>query len=157
MQRLTTASLALISLIALAIFPSSCAKRSYSGTHPTPLHIERASRYLVQIDAPKARMTGILLLKPSGQKWEGRMINEFGISIFDLISTPNKCKLHNVFPMINKWYIRMTIEHDLAYLLWKGNNGIAAKDKQIETLPNGGFILTNTKHNIKYTFNPTQK
>ncbi|GHV55368.1 hypothetical protein FACS1894181_19070 [Bacteroidia bacterium] len=131
----------------------SCTPAGFGKAH-APLHLEQAPRYRVQINTPKGGFSGILILRLAENEWRGSLVNEFGFKAFDLASTPRRCELRNVMPFMNKWYIRMTLRDDFAYLLWKGNEGIPVSGKRIDRMPNGAFTLTNTKRHIEYIFQP---
>jgi hypothetical protein len=153
MKRLTTASLAWISLLAVLSFSGiSCARQAYSPAGK-PLNIEQFTRYHVDIATPKAGFSGIVILKQIDERWEGRMINEFGVGMFDFSVRNGKCRLRNIMPALNKWYIRKTVEDDLAFLIGKANSGLAAKGRTVEREADG-FILVNTRRHIRYTFHP---
>jgi hypothetical protein len=102
-------------------------------------------------------MSGIIFLQQSEGGWTGRMLNEFGLGMFDFSVRRGKCKLSNMMPMIDKWYIRRTVAGDLGYLLGEGNDGRMSKGHAIERRHGGGFIMTNTRRRITYTFHPIRQ
>ena len=115
---------------------------------------EEVSQYRVLIKIAQVELTGILVLKYMNTEWRGSLINEFGIKAFDFTASQKRCKLRNVTPFLNKWYIRQTIESDFAYLLW---NEQSVKGKSLIQLPDGAFVLKNEKRGIEYLFQRIDK
>jgi hypothetical protein len=155
MRESTTTSSVLISLCLLLCL--SCSSLRQTGNN-TPmanlLHTGQISKYQVRIHTPHAEITGILILKHTNQEWRGSLMNEFGIKAFDFIASPENCRLQNTASFLDKWYIRKTIEGDLAFLFWKAPKGIKAKGKLVEVLSDDSFELKNTRHHINYLFQP---
>ena len=139
----------LISLWLLLFF--SCAATHDAPTQAVPgksiFDTDEVSQYRVLIKIAQTELTGILVLKYMNTEWRGSLINEFGIKAFDFTASQKKCKLQNVIPFLNKWYIRQTIESDFAYLLW---NEQSIKGKSLTRLPDGTFLLKNEKRGIEY-------
>lgn len=111
--------------------------------------------YSFQIDTPKAAITGIMILKESGEDIVGSMVNEFGVSAIDFVynKRKNSIKLLNVASFLNKWYIKLILKKDLrlAIQLLKDiphkNPGNYTIDKTEDSL-----TLFNVKRKLKYTF-----
>ena len=144
----------MISLYALLFV--SCASSRNAITDKSNFDTERVNEYRVQIQISQSELTGIMVLKYMNDEWRGTLINEFGVKAFDFISKKGKCKLQNMIPFLDKWYIRKTIESDFAYLLWEAQNG-DVKGKSITKLSNGEFILKNEKRDIEYLFRQIEK
>jgi len=112
-----------------------------------------ASRYRVVLAVDgEARMTGVLAVKFSDGEWRGSIVNEFGIKAFDFTVNDRKCRLLNVAPFLDKWYIRRTVADDLGYLFWGVSHGEIVKNKQLSEADDGSFVLKNLKRGIEYKF-----
>ncbi|MDD4589308.1 MAG: hypothetical protein PHG06_02600 [Parabacteroides sp.] len=110
--------------------------------------------YQITLQIGEKNMTGICLLKKTGDKWNGSLINEFGIKAFDFTSDEGMTHLHHIVSFLDKWYIRRTIEQDLHYLFnidatKTGNE----KKRYIRRKSPTSFILVNRIHHIQYSFN----
>lgn len=64
-------------------------------------------------------LSGIMVVKMSGDTLRGTVLNEFGVRAFDIECLPgrNKAKISNVIKPMNKWYIRRTLSKDIYRLL----------------------------------------
>ena len=125
------------------------------------------NRYRVTLKTPDNTITGICMLKKNGGEWRGTLMNEMGAKAFDFIVTDDKCRLLNVFSMMDKWYIRKTIAADL-YYFFNADNPKASFQKQLERFeqdenlvvnnkkkqilakPDGSVLLINNRHNLQY-------
>ncbi|MDR1860294.1 MAG: hypothetical protein LBR06_05175 [Bacteroidales bacterium] len=121
---------------------------------PFPTDKQGTQRYRTIISHGATELSGLLAVKFSANEWRGTMMNEFGIKAFDFIASKGKCRLKNVVPMMNKWYIRKTVERDLHSLLWDYPAGKQVKNRQLEMDSDGAFRLINTKRKITYSFHP---
>ena len=123
--------------------------------------------YRVTLKTPDNSITGLCMLKKSGDEWRGTLINEMGAKAFDFIVTDKKCELLNVIPMMDKWYIKNTVAADLYYFFnvdnpkapfykklerfeQNGNLVVNNKKKQILVEPDGSVLLMNNRHNLQY-------
>ena len=150
----TSAPLSLL-LISLLMLFAGCGSHTMMGPRTYP-NLERTPRYRIQINSPQGGFSGTLIIrKVSRTEWRGSLVNAFGVKAFDIVS-PDRytCKLQNIMPFISRWYIRSTISDDFRYLLWDGNEGVRRSGKQIDKLPNGTIVLTNTRRNIEYILHP---
>jgi hypothetical protein len=123
----------------------------------------------IDIQVKDNNFSGLCILKRIDNELKGTVINEFGAKAFDFAVNETGCKLFDVNYMLDKRYIRKTIEEDL-YFLFEADNDSASfytqeerfeqnnilivryKKKQVEKEPNGTVILTNLKYGIKYRF-----
>lgn len=137
--------LVVISLLSCLLFCPTFAKTE-----------DEAAEYSVAIDARgKQQITGICVISESeGGSIIGTIVNEFGMKAFDFTFNGKKAKLQNVFPPINKWYIRKVLRKDIAFLLAHIKTKEDATDgkRQITFSSDGAITLTN-KYHITYTFN----
>jgi len=115
---------------------------------------EHLPKYRVQITTRRAGFSGVMVVKRHGNDWKGTLVNEFGIKAFDFTVVRGACALQNTVSFLDKWYIRRTIERDWTFLFGHAQKAMQVKGKKIEILPDGAFILHNTKRNIVYTFYP---
>jgi hypothetical protein len=115
---------------------------------------EKVSRYQVLIKVKQSEITGIMILKYTGNEWRGSLVNEFGVKAFDFILSERKSRLQNTIPFLDKWYIRRTIASDLSFLFWDASQGKKVKGKSWERRTDGMFVLRNEKRHIEYLFQP---
>ena len=126
-----------------------------------------SNRYSVILKTPDNSITGICVLKKSGEEWRGTLINEMGAKAFNFIVTDEKCELLDVISMMDKWYIKKTVAADLYYLFnvdnpkasfhkklerfeQDGNLVVNNKKKQILVEFDGSVLLMNNRHNLQY-------
>lgn len=122
-------------LVALMLSQGAKAQAMY------PANVGDRMKYTFSIELPKAYLNGICFLHhaPDGVV-RGSLFNEFGISAFDFSYYPekDKVKLHHVIKMMDKWYIRRMLRHDLREVL----HGLQQEKDR----------YTNDKHHISYQF-----
>ena len=84
------------------------------------------TRYNAVIELPKGYLSGVCVLLNDGDVLKGSFFNEFAISYLDLSfsSAEDKVKLHSVQAMMDKWYIRKVLRHDLRMLLHRMEEGV---------------------------------
>jgi hypothetical protein len=153
MKKLAIPCLALISLAALLC--TSCASTRQSSTAmAASCAFSKAGtqRYQVLIKTSRGSVTGVGVFRFADNEWRGSLLNEFGIKIFDVVAKNNECELLRPIAMLNRWYIRRTIEDDFAFLFW--HPALSTTRKILQCLPNGVLKLTNEKRNIEYMFQP---
>lgn len=110
-----------------------------------PVSVGDKARYAAVIEMPKAYLSGICILyHDEGSKINGSLFNEFGISALDFTYDENrdKVKLHHVIKMMNKWYIKKVLRHDLREL--------------VHQLRIGNGIYINEKYHLRYQFTPLE-
>lgn len=110
------------------------------------------SAYRIHIRTGQVEATGILMVKYIDGEWRGSMMNEFGIKAFDLVASERKCRLLNVAPFLDRWYVRRTIEGDFFYLFRDAPEGRAARNKSLMRTGEGAFVLKNGARHIEYSF-----
>jgi uncharacterized protein YceK len=162
----------------LVLLLSGCAtvqteqKRSLSATPVWTAELrseESKNSYHVTIQTKRTAVSGICVLKKSGGEWRGTVMNEFGAKAFDFAVTPRGCRLQNVFPALDKWYIRKTVAADLHFLFEVDNTEATfqkhtlrredtealavgyGKHKLLLRLPDGTVTMTNLRHSIHYS------
>jgi hypothetical protein len=123
--------------------------------------------YRVTLTTPDNRITGLCILKKTGEEWRGTLVNEMGAKAFDFIVADDKCELFNVIPIIDKWYVKKTVAADLYYLFnvdnpraafhkqlerfeQNGNIVVNYKKKQLLVMPDGSVLLMNNRRNLRY-------
>ncbi|MDR2813765.1 MAG: hypothetical protein LBB79_03805 [Prevotellaceae bacterium] len=154
MKKLQIVSSALISVWAL-LFASCASFRNAPAEAPTSSLIfstEKTSQYHVQITTNRRTVTGVMILKHMDGEWRGSLMNEFGVKAFDFAASKKRCTLSNTAAMLNKWYIRKTIEGDFYFLLWGATQH--KRGKSLQRLPEGALLLKNEKRNMTYLFQP---
>jgi hypothetical protein len=100
--------------------------------------------YRVTLQTPDNRITGLCILKKTGEEWRGTLINEMGVKAFDFIVGDDKCELLNVIPAMDKWYVKKTVTADL-YCLFNVDNPRAAFHRQLERFEQEGHLVVNYK------------
>lgn len=99
-------------------------------------------RYNAVVEMPKGYLSGVCILLHEGNEVRGSFFNEFGISAIDFTyrTDKDKVKLHSVFAMLNKWYIKRVLRKDLRQLLHR--------------LQQGETSYRNERYKIDYRFMP---
>jgi hypothetical protein len=133
-----------------------------------------AGKFRVTITTEKINLTGILLVKYVDGAWRGSLINEFGIKAFDFISSPGKCRLLNLAPFLQKWYVKNTLAEDIRFMFEADNPGyvtgrrsertvgdgflsvVYKGKKEIRKYSDGSLTLQNRKRNIFYSLKPVR-
>ncbi|MDR1224096.1 MAG: hypothetical protein LBL07_14645 [Tannerella sp.] len=123
--------------------------------------------YRVLLKTPNNSLTGICILKRNGDEWRGAFISEMGAKAFDFTVTAGTCTLLNVFPAMDKWYVKKTIATDLHFLFNADNPEAAFRrkperfeqddslvvnygKKQLLAGPDGAIRLVNSRHDLLY-------
>jgi hypothetical protein len=122
---------------------------------PSPVQLfdpATTATFRLKIRTASAEVTGILVVKGDGDRWRGSLINEFGVKAFDFTLSGRKCRLLNVAPYLDKWYIRRTIAADFSYIFNYSPNGRERRGKRLEATDGNAFTMTNTRRKIEYTF-----
>lgn len=117
---------------------------------------EAVNEYTVLIDARGHQITGIAAIRFNDDDTAvGTIVNEMGVKAFDFVYDGRKAKLRNVFPPLNKWYIKKVIRKDIAFLIANINGKeTVRKGKRIYSVsPEGEISVKNEKFRISYTFN----
>lgn len=121
----------------------------------------------VDIQVKDNHFSGLCILKRIDSELKGTVINEFGVKAFAFVVNDEKCTLLDVNQMLDKKYIKKTIEKDLYFLFeadnketsfyaeeerFEQNNTLIVnyKKQQIEKEPDGTISLANLKYGIKY-------
>jgi hypothetical protein len=123
--------------------------------------------YRVTLTTPDHCITGLCILKKTGETWRGTLVNEMGAKAFDFIVADDKCELFNIIPMMDRWYVKKTVAADLYYLFnvdnpkaafhrqlerfeQNGNLVVNYKKKQLLVMPDGLVLLMNSRRNLRY-------
>ena len=130
------ASLLLISLLWMLLPAKTLAQPLF------PAQAGDKVRYTAYIEMPKAYISGLCIMANDGQDVNGCLFNEFGLSsiAFSYSLAKDKVTLHEVIPMLDKWYIRRVLRKDLRQL--------------IHCLQQGGTQYQNKRRKITYTLTP---
>ena len=85
----------------------------------------------------------IASLSAQGRRWNVELsFKKAGITMVDFACMPNgKVKLYNLVPMLNKWYIRRVLRHDLQQIVPQ----LVTRDS---------LTYENPKRHITYRFKP---
>lgn len=110
-----------------------------------PLNVGDKAKYAATIETPKAYLSGICMMyHDENNEIKGSIFNEFGISAIDFsyIEEKDKIKLHHVTKIMNKWYIKKVLRHDLREL--------------IHQLKQGNDNYRNDRYHLSYQFTPME-
>ena len=107
---------------------------------PAMRSAEAKNTYRVRLRAAGRDLTGICVTKRVGDEWRGSLVNEFGSKAFDFVTTARRGTLLNVFPMMDRWYIRRTIAADL-HFLFEVDNAEATFARRVERSERGDTIV----------------
>lgn len=94
--------------------------------------------------------TGICIVGKTPSGVVGTVVNEFGIQMFDFTAEGDKVKVSNVFPQMNKWYIRRVLRNDLRVLVADQPVKLGKRVLQVN-LPDS-ISLLDKKYRITYRF-----
>lgn len=74
--------------------------------------------FAAMIEMPRGYVSGVCVMQRSGDEVRASIFNEFGISALDCIYYParDKVKIISVISLLNRWYVRRTLRHDLRSL-----------------------------------------
>jgi hypothetical protein len=113
-------------------------------------------KYNMSIQRKEMNITGICMMRRTGNDIIGSVVNEFGIKAFDFDYNidKKKVKLNNVVGFINKWYIRKIIKGDLKYLFSYGKNMEKDKNRDVIIGADKSIEMDNNKFHLKYVFTP---
>lgn len=169
-----------LSLVCCSLLACSSGNVSVAGNHqvfPIVWDMQlfdsgKAQQFRITISVEKTNLTGILIVKHMDGTWRGSVVNEFGVKAFDFISSPEKCRLLNVMPLLDKRHIKKTIAEDFRFLFeidhpdYKVGRrpertirdnilSVTYKNKkEIRKLPTGELSLENKKRGILYSLKP---
>lgn len=101
-----------------------------------------SKEYQMTINMPKAYISGICVMANDGERVNGSIFNEFGLSMlsFSYLIEKDKVKILSAMKMINKWYIKRILRKDLL--------GV------IKCLQNNNTAFEDTKHSINIIIKP---
>lgn len=101
-----------------------------------------SKEYQMTINMPKAYISGVCVMANDGERVNGSIFNEFGLSMlsFSYLIEKDKVKILSAMKMINKWYIKRILRKDLL--------GV------IKCLQNNNTAFEDTKHSINIIIEP---
>ena len=113
-------------------------------------------KYNMSIQRKEMNITGICMMRRTGNDIIGSVVNEFGIKAFDFDYNidKKKVKLNNVVEFINKWYIRKILKGDLKYLFSYGKNMEKDTNRDVIIGADKSIEMDNNKFHLKYVFTP---
>jgi len=125
------------------------------------------NEYRITISTPTAHITGLCILKNMNGMWNGTIINEFGLKVFDFQSNAKECKLMNVIPFMNKWYIKKEVASDLQFIIeidnpnykkgvdanrqWIKDTLVVKNKNEMQRFADGKVQYKNQKRGLTYT------
>lgn len=136
-------------LLLLTVFPVS-AQNSY----PLLLSGEERTSWNFTLERGSMMITGICMARQTEDGVKGAVVNEFGVHFFDFVCRNNKVKVSNVFPHMNKWYIRRVLRNDLRLLT--ANSALKPGRRLLTANQPDSLSLHNKKYGITYRFERLQ-
>ncbi len=136
MNRFTKVCLTFISIFFLCIISNETYAQSLLPNEGD------SKEYQMTINMPKAYISGICVMANDGERVNGSIFNEFGLSMlsFSYLIEKDKVIILSAMKMINKWYIKRVLRKDLL--------GV------IKCLQNNNTTYEDTKHNINIIIKP---
>ena len=136
MNRFTKVCLTFISIFFLCIISNETYAQSLLPNEGD------SKEYQMTINMPKAYISGICVMANDGERVNGSIFNEFGLSMlsFSYLIEKDKVKILSAMKMINKWYIKRILRKDLL--------GV------IKCLQNNNTTYEDTRHNINIIIKP---
>ena len=136
MNRVTKLCLTLTSIFFLCIISNESFAQSLLPNEGD------SKEYQMTINMPKAYISGICVMANDGERVNGSIFNEFGLSMlsFSYLIEKDKVKILSAMKMINKWYIKRILRKDLL--------GV------IKCLQNNNTAFEDTKHSINIIIKP---
>jgi len=115
---------------------------SVSGQTTFPISDGEHIKYSAYIEMQRAYISGICVLQNENNVIKGCLFNEFGLTAIDFSYNlkRQKVKLHSVFKILDKWYIRRVLRKDIAQLMM--------------CLQKGETYYQNESRHINYQFTP---
>jgi hypothetical protein len=167
-KKYLTTYLKLISLLLVltscsTIFRNKMAKHDTEDTKKQSVleHFHHSHIQLkTSINYKKVQISGITIIKSSGDTVNGVFINEFGVKGFEFRIIKDRCKVTRVMKVIDKWYIKSMLSSDLFNIFkkkysFKNVEGIQTNldNENMKFINDSTFVYTNIKWNVKYEFN----
>ena len=118
--------------------------------YPLLLSGEERVQWNFTLERPPVTATGICIVGKTPSGVVGTVVNEFGIQMFDFTAEGDKVKVSNVFPQMNKWYIRRVLRNDLRVLVADQPVKLGKRVLQVN-LPDS-ISLLDKKYRITYRF-----
>lgn len=131
----------LLTLLMMAFaMPLMAQQESTPDQAPFVDSIGSRQKYAATIEMKKGYVSGICVMLSESDGYRASIFNEFGISALDFTYLPSKhkIKLQHVVKMLDKWYIRKILKHDLVHVM--------------DHLQKGISTYTDEKYHIKYQF-----
>lgn len=116
--------------------------------------------YALQMDIRGENITALCAMRVnSDDDIMGTVMNEFGARFFDFVFDGTKVKIMNVFPAMNKWYIRYVLRKDFGFFCSNFRKKIGVKKAKLnfELAADGRIIVTDSRYKMKYTFSNLKK
>lgn len=131
----------LVLLMMLLSLPMMAQQEAVPDQAPFVDSIGSRQKYAATIEMKKGYLSGICVMVSEDDGYRASVFNEFGISALDFTYLPSKrkIKLQHVIKMLDKWYIRKVLKHDLVHV--------------VDNLLQGISTYTDEKYHIKYQFN----
>lgn len=133
-----------------------CRVSVQAQSYPLLLNGEERASWNFTLERGTMTVTGICLTRQTEQGLVGSVVNEFGIHFFDFTCRNNRVKVSNVFPAMNKWYIRRVLRNDLKLLTANTPQSIGRR-RQLTVNQPDSITLINHKRHLTYRFERLQQ
>lgn len=134
-----------------------CTLQCMAQKHFYPSEDGGRNDYATAITFRGSTISGICIVRRSGNEVIGSIVNEFGVKMLDFVYDIGRSKVQcrNIMGMMDKWYIRKTLKADLKFLL--SNTGsetpVETSDRTM-SITGEIWSLVNTDPGISYIFSP---
>ena len=127
-----------------------CLSANAQNSYPLLLSGEERAQWYFTLERGNMTITGICMARQTENGLVGSVVNEFGIHFFDFTCQNNRVKVRNVFPVMNKWYIRRVLRSDLRLLA--ADTALKPGRRHLTISQPDSLSLQNKKYGITYSF-----
>lgn len=143
-------------LLWISLLLCFCRLSANAQSYPLLLDGEERATWNFTLERGTMTITGICMARQTEQGLVGAVVNEFGIHFFDFTCQDKRVKVSNVFPAMNKWYIRRVLRSDLK-LLAANKQLSSGRRRQLLVNQPDSITLINNRHRITYRFERLQQ
>lgn len=143
-------------LLWISLLLCLCRVSVQAQSYPLLLNGEERASWNFTLERGTMTVTGICLTRQTEQGLVGSVVNEFAIHFFDFTCRNNRVKVSNVFPAMNKWYIRRVLRSDLKLLTANTPQSIGRRRQLMVNQPDS-ITLINHKRHLTYRFERLQQ
>lgn len=135
-----------------------CALQLSAQTRIYPSEDGGRTDHSVTISYRGSAISGVCILKRTGDNVAGSIVNEFGVKMLDFTYDirHEKVQCRNIFGMMDRPYIRKTLKADLQFILsHSAEDGKVETSERIISVEQGGiWSFSNIDVGLGYLFSP---